>query len=137
MALEGLQQRPRACFRPLNLPLSLPDAASAELPSTPIYRRPDLRQLEQELEKLFVFETEMTRTSNLTETVNFTLPTERGASREFSLTVELRRERSSLRTSVRLRMRPSQLVINFPDSWFLLALEESRSGKFQKRLDIC
>jgi len=89
----------------------------ADIPSTPVYRRPDLRQLEQELEKLFVFETEMKRMTNLTtETVNFTLPTERGAAREFSLTVELKRERSSLRTSVRLRMRPSQLVINFPDS---------------------
>jgi len=88
----------------------------ADIPSTPIYRRPDLRQLEQELEKLFVFETEMKRTTNLTETVNFTLPTDRGATREFSLTVELRRERSSFRTSVRLRMRPSQLVIDFPES---------------------
>jgi hypothetical protein len=86
-----------------------------DIPSTPIYRRPDLRQLEQELEKLFVFETEMKRTTNLTETVSFTLPMERGAIREFSLTVELRRERSSFRTSVRLRMRPSQLVINFPE----------------------
>lgn len=87
----------------------------ADIPVTPIYRRPDLRQLEQELEKLFVFESEMKRTSNLTETVDFTLPMERGAAREFSLTVELRRERSSFRTSVRLRMRPSQLVINFPE----------------------
>jgi predicted house-cleaning noncanonical NTP pyrophosphatase (MazG superfamily) len=88
---------------------------SEDIPSTPIYRRPDLRQIEQEIEKLFVFQTEIRKSTSLAQTVNFTLPIDSGSPREFSLTVELRRERSSIRSSIRLRVRPSQLEINFPD----------------------
>jgi predicted house-cleaning noncanonical NTP pyrophosphatase (MazG superfamily) len=88
---------------------------SADIPSTPTYRRPDLRQIQQTVEKLFVFETEIKKATNSVQTVNFTLPIDAENSREFSLTVELRRHKSSLRSSVRLRVRPSQLVINFPD----------------------
>jgi predicted house-cleaning noncanonical NTP pyrophosphatase (MazG superfamily) len=87
----------------------------ADIPSTPTYRRPDLRQVEQELEKLFVFEADIKDIANLAETVNFTLPIHNGNRQEFSLTVEIRRNKSSLRSSVRLRLRPSQLSIDFPD----------------------
>ncbi len=89
---------------------------SEDIPSTPIYRRPDLRQVEHEVEKLFTFETEIKRLTDLSETVNFTLPIHDGSSREFSLTVEVRRKGSSVRSTVRLRLRPSQLLIDFPDS---------------------
>jgi predicted house-cleaning noncanonical NTP pyrophosphatase (MazG superfamily) len=97
---------------PQNVVISRP----ADIPSTPPYRRPDLRQVEQEVEKLFVFEADIKEVTNLTETVNFTLPIHDGNPREFSLTVEIRRNRASLRSSVRLRLRPAQLSIHFPDS---------------------
>lgn len=89
---------------------------SVDIPSTPTYRRPDLRQVQQELEKSFVFETDIKEVENLTETVNFSLPIHDGDPQEFWLTVEIRRNKSSLRSSVRLRLRPAQLSIDFPDS---------------------
>lgn len=89
---------------------------SEDIPSTPTYRRPDLRQVEHEVEKLFVFETEIKKLTDSSETVDFTLPTHDGGSLTFSLTVDIRRNRSSLRSTVRLRLRPSQLLIDFPDS---------------------
>lgn len=88
----------------------------SDIPSPPTYRRPDLRQVEEELEKLFVFETEIKRMTDLAKTVDFSLPLENGSSRNFSLTVEIRRRGASLRSSVRLRVRPAQLTIDFPDS---------------------
>lgn len=89
---------------------------TAEIPSTPAYRRPDLRQVENELEKLFVFETEIKRTTDLAESVEFSLPIEHGTSHNFSLTLELHRRGASIRSVIRLRLRPSQLAIEFPDS---------------------
>lgn len=88
----------------------------AAIPFGPSYRRPDLRQIEEEVEKLFVFETEIQKITNSVETVNFTLPIEKGNPREFSLIVEVRRNRASLRSSVRLRLRPVQLSMDFSDS---------------------
>jgi predicted house-cleaning noncanonical NTP pyrophosphatase (MazG superfamily) len=84
----------------------------ADIPSPPTYRRPDLRVIEEEMEKLFVFETEIARADDLTEHANFVLPTEGSETREFALTVHLSRDRSSLRTGVRLRLRPSQAAMN-------------------------
>jgi predicted house-cleaning noncanonical NTP pyrophosphatase (MazG superfamily) len=89
---------------------------SSDIPSTQTYRRPDLRKVEEEVEKLFVFATEINRMTNSAETVNFSLPIDRGNSRAFSLTVEIRRNGASLRSIVRLRLRPSQLLIDFPNS---------------------
>lgn len=91
-------------------------SSSADIPLPAPYRRPDLRQVEEELEKLFTFEAEIRRTTDLAETVEFSLPVENGNSRNFSLTVELHRSGASLRSIVRLRLRPSQLAIDFPDS---------------------
>jgi predicted house-cleaning noncanonical NTP pyrophosphatase (MazG superfamily) len=105
----------------LNLDLSGGGAAtisrSEDIPSSAIYRRPDLRHVEDEVEKIFAFETEIRKVTGLEETVNFSLPINSdGSSREFSLTVEIRRKGPSLRSTVRLRVRPSQLVLDFPDS---------------------
>ena len=49
----------------VSIPLELPGAdtgsvsRAVDIPSTPTYRRPDLRQVEHDLEKVFVFETEI------------------------------------------------------------------------------
>lgn len=97
---------------PRNIVISHP----ANIPSVQTYRRPDLRQVEREIEKLFVFESEIKSVTNVTETVNFALPIDDGQARDFTLTVEITRKRSALRTSVRLRLRPSQLTIDFSGS---------------------
>jgi len=98
-------------LKPVNAAISQP----ADIPTKAIYRRPDLRQIERELEKLFVFETEITRLGELTQTIDFTLPIGDGDFRDFALTIEIRRDHSSVRSGVRLRLRPSQLLIDFPD----------------------
>lgn len=90
-------------------------AHPANLPTAPLYRRPDLRQVEQQVEKLFAFATETSRLGNLKATLHFALPISPGGEREFALTVELRRSGSTLRGNIRVRLVPSQLPINFPD----------------------
>ena len=89
---------------------------SSDLPAAPLYRRPDLRQVEQQLEKLFAFATETNKLGNLKATLDFTLPISPGDERGFALTIELRRLGSTLRGNIRVRMVPSQLPINFPDA---------------------
>jgi predicted house-cleaning noncanonical NTP pyrophosphatase (MazG superfamily) len=87
----------------------------AELPSKALYRRPDLRQFEQHIEKLFTFETEASKLGSVKATVSFSLPLGNGRDQDFSLTVELQRMRSSLRGVVRLRPALAQLPLEFPD----------------------
>ncbi|MCI0624738.1 MAG: nucleoside triphosphate pyrophosphohydrolase [Acidobacteria bacterium] len=93
------------------------------IPTSPVYRRPDLRRLEPELEKLFAFETELNRLTSLAEEVHFSLPIKGDDTGEYTLVVEIRRNKSTLRTNVRLRLRPTeqrsdlsdaQLSIEFP-----------------------
>jgi predicted house-cleaning noncanonical NTP pyrophosphatase (MazG superfamily) len=97
-------------------PEKLVISRAADIPTTPPYRRPDLLQTEQRVEKLFVFEAEINNIPNVTETVDFTLPMSDGNTRDFSLAVEIRRNKSSLRGTVRLRVRPDQLLMEFPDT---------------------
>ncbi len=89
---------------------------SADLPAATLYRRPDLRQVEQQLEKLFSFATETNKLDNLKATLEFALPIRPPEEQKFVLTVELRRSGSTLRGKIRLRLLPSQLPIKFPDS---------------------
>jgi hypothetical protein len=80
-----------------------------------LYRRPDLRQINQELEKLFTFEAEANKIGEIKETLDFSIPMDDQRQQDFTLTFELRRTRSSLRGVVRLRLRrPLQLEIEFP-----------------------
>lgn len=87
----------------------------SKLPVKPLYRRPDLRQVDQQIEKLIVFETEMNKMAEVKETLDFSMPMDDQRQQDLSLTVELRRTHSSLRVIVRLRLRrPLQLEIEFP-----------------------
>lgn len=85
-----------------------------DLPARPLYRRPDLRQVEQQLEKLFTFATEINRIGDVKATLNFSMPLGHQREQAFTLTLELHRTHSSLRGIVRLRPRLSQLAIDFP-----------------------
>lgn len=89
----------------------------ADIPSSSPYRRPDLRNVDRQPEKLFTFETELNRIAagedSARESISFSIPIDEESSRDFTLTVEFSRSRSVLRGNVRLRLRPPQLI---PDS---------------------
>lgn len=95
-------------------------SSATSLPSKPPYRRPDLRQVNAQLEKMLTFQTELSHIGNkvggeFRETLHFSLPID-DRLQDFTLSVELRRIGSSIRTVARLRSRPSQLHIQFPDA---------------------
>jgi len=86
---------------------------ASKLPVKPLYRRPDLRQVDQLLEKMFSFETEANKIGEIKETLNFSMPMDNERHQEFTLTVELRRIHSSVRGVVRLGLRrPLQLRLD-------------------------
>ena len=87
----------------------------ADLPAKPLYRRPDLRQVNQQLEKMFTFEVEANKIEEIKETLEFSMPMNDQRQQDLTLTVELRRTHYSVRGIVRLRLRrPLQLKIEFP-----------------------
>jgi hypothetical protein len=84
----------------------------ADLPATPVYRRPDLRQVDQQPEKLFTFETDFSKVVELHGTHSFLIAFDT-YQLQFSLDVELRRNRSLLRGTIRLRPSPFQYSLDF------------------------
>jgi predicted house-cleaning noncanonical NTP pyrophosphatase (MazG superfamily) len=109
-----------------------------EIPTNSPYRRPDLRTVGDQPEKLSTFETELSRTVERAakHMTAFAMPVDRENSREFMLALEFGRHRGVLRGTVRFRLEPlqlpmelrSQLVLDFhredgpPESY------ENRSG---------
>ncbi len=96
---------------------------TSELPVKPSYRRPDLRLVNQQLEKLFTFETETNTIGEIKEDLIFSMPIG-NQQQGFTLTAELRRIGSSVRGVIRLRLLPSkpptkllesQLKLEFPE----------------------
>ena len=91
----------------------------SDLPYKKTYRRPDLRQVAKQLEKMFTFETELNTIGNKQfegpqrQTLNFSLPIG-NQNLNMTLTIELVRSGSSLRGVVRLRSGALQLPIEFP-----------------------
>ncbi len=86
-----------------------------DIPSKRLYRRPDLRQNDQQIEKLFTFEAEINRIGDIKETLNFSMPREDQRDQDLTLTVELKRARASVRGVIRVGLRrPMQLRIEFP-----------------------
>lgn len=72
-----------------------------ELPHKPIYKRPDRRSIAATPEELLVVETELNRLGSVSESSSFELPPNVD-SRRYVSTIELSRERGSLRASIRL-----------------------------------
>jgi predicted house-cleaning noncanonical NTP pyrophosphatase (MazG superfamily) len=107
--------------------------AVADLPNTGFYRRPDLRQLDQTtVEKLLTFETsaaELPSSKPISQTFSFTLPVEQSGEREFVVTIELQRDRSTLRGVIRLRPNGGRTAPDtLDDSQFLLEFDEPLGG---------
>jgi len=84
----------------------------------------DRRQVDQQPEKILIFETEATKLGEPNETVKFSMPVNDDVLGNFSIVVELRRNRSTLRGVVRLRpglgvssnkASDFQMEIEFPD----------------------
>jgi predicted house-cleaning noncanonical NTP pyrophosphatase (MazG superfamily) len=82
------------------------------LPKRRPYRRPDLRTVDEQPEKLLTFEVELTELDDVKQVLNFTLPID-GKNRSFVLTVDLERKNSRLRETVSLRVEPVQLELKF------------------------
>jgi hypothetical protein len=90
---------------------------AADLPVKPFYQRPDSRQVDQRVEKLFTFETEIGRLSleargGVKGSTDFSFPIGE-VDQSFTLVLELTRVESSIRAVVRLRSTPLQLKFPF------------------------
>ena len=103
--------------------LEEPILHAQNLPTKSVYRRPDLRHIEYQLEKLFTFATEVNRIGDVKESLNFSIPIDNGLEQNFTLTVELRRSGSTIRGVVRLRRNASQLIIDFEPEYTQLEIE--------------
>jgi predicted house-cleaning noncanonical NTP pyrophosphatase (MazG superfamily) len=78
----------------------------ANLPVDPFYRRPDLRHVEEHIEKQITFEVTANQAEQIAETFNFAMPVNRELEIPFSLDIELKRTGSVFRGTVRLRPNP-------------------------------
>ena len=88
----------------------------SDLPTKPLYRRPDLRQVDQQPEKLFTFATEVNKLDDLCATLHFSLPIDTGNEQQFTLILELHRSGGDLRGKIRVRLLPSQPPLDFADN---------------------
>ena len=80
----------------------------SDLPTKPLHRRPDLRQVQQQPEKLFTFATELNQLGDVSENLRFSLPIDARTERQFALSLELRRSAGALRGDIRVRLLPAQ-----------------------------
>jgi predicted house-cleaning noncanonical NTP pyrophosphatase (MazG superfamily) len=91
------------------------------IPSGRPYSRPDLRNVDRQPEGLLTFEADLNRIGNAEYSTTFEMPIDRENSRQFTLGVKLTRDRSTLRSQIRLKLEPSQISIRlnqlelFPD----------------------
>jgi predicted house-cleaning noncanonical NTP pyrophosphatase (MazG superfamily) len=97
-----------------------------EIPTTGSYRRPDLRSVGQQTEKLFTFETEVNKAGKAIETVGFDLPLGNDDERSFTMTIEFTRKGAVMRGNVRLRLQPKQMSFRIPGSQLKLDIGEDK-----------
>ncbi|HET6842595.1 MAG TPA: nucleoside triphosphate pyrophosphohydrolase [Candidatus Angelobacter sp.] len=82
-----------------------------KIPTNPVYRRADLRNVDQQPENLLTFETELNRVDTEKQEIVFELPLEEQQTGKVSVLIELKRSRSSLWTQIRVKPVPSQLKL--------------------------
>lgn len=88
---------------------------AARLPRSPFYRRPDLRLVDLQPEKLLSFATQVNQLVRKDFSLSFSMPIN-GLEQEFKMTLELERAEATIRGKVRLRTVPGQMKMDFPDS---------------------
>ncbi|MFM0072625.1 nucleoside triphosphate pyrophosphohydrolase [Paraburkholderia sediminicola] len=86
-------------------PMALP-------PKTP-YRRPDLRNVEGGMEKLFTFKTDIESLNDHQQRLTFDMPVPKAGNNSFVLTVELDRVKAAVRGKISLQLGPTQLELPF------------------------
>jgi len=111
-----------------------------EIPAKPLHRRPDLRTVGTQPEKLFTFETELARTDSraIKQATGFAFPTDAETSRQFTLVLEFGRHRGGLRGTIRLRLEPQQLPIDLGSQLeidYHRGEEDASAGKHQRKGD--
>jgi predicted house-cleaning noncanonical NTP pyrophosphatase (MazG superfamily) len=79
------------------------------IPQSKPYRRPDLRIVEPQSERLLTFETELSTLVTKKESILFTVEFSDGERRDLMLSVELTRRAAALWNQVRIRFEPTQL----------------------------
>jgi predicted house-cleaning noncanonical NTP pyrophosphatase (MazG superfamily) len=84
------------------LPTNQTISNSSSLPKKPLYRRPDLRNVDQQAEKLFTFETELNQIGSVSASAMFKMPVGEDV-HEFILSLDVKRNRSLIRGIVKLR----------------------------------
>lgn len=89
------------------------------IPTMPTYRRADVRTIDQKRERLLTFETEVNKLGSTKASTGFSFPFDDGT-RRFTVSVELTRNRSLLRGTVRIhpeedRKNESQLKLGFEE----------------------
>jgi predicted house-cleaning noncanonical NTP pyrophosphatase (MazG superfamily) len=93
------------------------------LPTSPIYRRVDLRNVNQRPERILTFEAELDRISHLKDATELRFSTSEGSS-DVSVSLELSRNRAAFRGTLRIRIDSAtqtnaasdlQLSLAFPD----------------------
>ena len=122
-------QRPKLPKPLLTLKAGMPEAPAIErrtdLPTKPLYRRPDLRRVDRQPEKLFTFATETNKLGDLRATLRFSLPIDNRIEQHFSLTLELQRLRELLRGNIRIRLLPWQPSLKFVDNKVKMSRKET------------
>lgn len=83
-----------------------------DLPTGRIYRRPDLRRIEHQSEKILTVEFDANVNVNLKQELSFKMPIN-GVSQEFTLGIEFTRSRARMRGIIRLKTEPLQLRLDF------------------------
>ena len=83
------------------LPTNQTISTTSALPTKPLYRRPDLRNVNQQAEKLFTFETELNQIGSVSASAMFKMPVGEDV-HDFTLTLDVKRNRSLIRGIVKL-----------------------------------
>lgn len=83
------------------------------VPSKARYRRPDMRNVDGGIEKLFTFKTDIASLHELQQRLAFEMPMPRVGKTPFLLTVELDRDRAVVRGKIRLQVVQTQLELPF------------------------
>jgi predicted house-cleaning noncanonical NTP pyrophosphatase (MazG superfamily) len=105
---------------------------ASAIPANPPYRRPDLRNVDQQTESLLTFETELNRMDAEKQSMVFEVPIGENQTQKVSVSIELKRNKSSLWSQVRVKPEPSQLRLVSDlqmDLNFLKDLESTKPTK--------
>ncbi|MDR8729627.1 nucleoside triphosphate pyrophosphohydrolase [Burkholderia pseudomultivorans] len=83
------------------------------MPTKSLYRRPDMRNVDGTVEKLFTFKTDVASLRELEQRLAFDMPMPHAGKTPLVLTVQLDRDKATVRGQIRLQISQSQLELPF------------------------